>query len=73
MVATLTRGDATVQLPDADLPLETGDELLLFSAPGGLGRLREVLFNDASVEYAATGRRMPATWIWRQLSRRSAG
>lgn len=73
VVATVTRDNAVLHLPEADLRLEPGDELLLFSARAGLGRLREVLFNDASVEYAATGRRLPATWIWRQLSRRPVG
>jgi len=28
-----------------------------------------VLFHDAAVEYVVTGRRVPATWIWRRLTR----
>ncbi len=74
VVALLLRdGEAAVPFPEGSTRLQAGDELMLYSGPSGRALLREVLFNDASVEYAATGRRVPATWIWRRLTRPRAG
>lgn len=58
--------------PDADTVLRVGDQLLMVSKARSLSALREVLFHDAAVEYVVTGRRVPATWIWRHLTGRSA-
>ncbi len=69
VVAALLRGEARIPFPDPSTPLHVGDELMLYCGPSGRALLSEVLFSDASVEYAATGRRVPATWIWRRLSR----
>ncbi|MEZ5096043.1 MAG: NAD(P)-binding protein [Nocardioides sp.] len=70
VVSMLYRDGGATPFPDDALPLQVGDELLLYSGPTGRARLREVLFNDGSVEYVATGRHVPATWIWRQLTRK---
>lgn len=60
--------------PDLDTALEIGDELLVVSQRRSFSRLNDVFFNDAAVEYVATGREVPSTWIWRKFtgSRRGA-
>ncbi|MGB7820187.1 MAG: NAD-binding protein [Ornithinibacter sp.] len=68
VVAVLLRDGGSTSFPDASTPLAEGDELMLYCGPSGRARLRDVLFNDASVEYVATGRRVPATWVWRRLT-----
>ncbi len=73
VVAVLVRDGTSVPFPSADTALRPGDELMLYSGPSGRARLREVLFNDAAVEHAATGRHVPATWIWRRLTGARAG
>jgi hypothetical protein len=72
VVAVLVRDGESVPFPDATTPLRPGDELMLYCGPSGRALLREVLYHDAAVEYAATGRRVPATWIWRRLARSRA-
>lgn len=67
-VLALNRGGDIAFDPDADTPLAVGDQLLLVSRARAYSILREVLFHDAAVEYAVTGRRVPATWIWRRLT-----
>jgi voltage-gated potassium channel len=71
VVAVLVREGEVVPFPDGATTLRPGDELMLYCGPSGRALLREVLFNDAAAEYAATGRRVPATWIWRRLTRRA--
>jgi Trk K+ transport system NAD-binding subunit len=70
VVLSVRRGDSVTFVPDADEPLEMGDELLVASRPRAHGALRDVLFHDDAVEYVATGRRVPSTWVWRKLARR---
>jgi voltage-gated potassium channel len=72
VVAVLLRDGESVPFPDGDTLLRPGDELMLYCGPSGRASLRPVLFSDAAVEYAATGRRVPATWIWRRLARSRA-
>jgi Trk K+ transport system NAD-binding subunit len=67
----LVRDEGTVLTPSDDEPLRTGDQLLLAERRGAGALLSRTLFYDAAVEYVATGRVVPSTWLWRQLSRRT--
>lgn len=68
-VLSLRRGETVMFVPDAEAALQLGDELLVASRPRSRGPLRDVLFHDDAVEYVATGRRVPSTWVWRRLAR----
>lgn len=68
VVLSLTRDDESLFVPGPDTSVRAGDELLVAAAPRARGVLRDVLFNDAALEYVATGRRVPTTWVWRKLT-----
>lgn len=68
VAVSLLRDDDVIQEPDPETPLRAGDRVLLFTGPGGRARVRDLVFSDAQVEYVATGRRVPETWIWRMLT-----
>jgi Trk K+ transport system NAD-binding subunit len=70
VVLSLARDGEASFVPDADVAVREGDELLVATAPRLRGVLRDVLFNDAALEYVATGRHVPSTWVWRVLTRR---
>lgn len=57
-------------MPAEDTPLALGDQVLLVGKPGGLSQVREICHYPATVEYLATGREVPLTWLWARLSRR---
>lgn len=59
--------------PDPATPLRTGDELVVLGRESGFRELSDTLFQDSAVEYVATGRQVPTTWLWRVLSRRRRG
>lgn len=69
VVLSVTRGGTATFVPGPDVALEVGDEVLIASRRRARGALRDVLFHDATVEYLATGRRVPTTWVWRALVR----
>lgn len=64
----LARGDDILITPGSDVPVRVDDQVLLVGSGEGLGRLAEVLLYDDAVEYAATGRVVPTTWVWRTLT-----
>lgn len=66
----LIRGGEHVFVPPEDTPLAAGDQVLLLGTSGGLSRVREVCHYPATVEYLATGREVPLTWVWRRLTAR---
>lgn len=66
----LTRGERTIFTPSPDEPVRPGDQLLVVDRGEGRAALSRTLFYDAAVEYVATGREVPSTWLWRRLSRR---
>ncbi|GAB2680920.1 NAD-binding protein [Thalassiella azotivora] len=71
----LLRDGQRTAWPDGDTELAAGDELLLGGRPRARHVLERVLFDDASLEYVVTGRRVPSGWVWRkvsELSRRPA-
>jgi voltage-gated potassium channel len=65
------RDDDHVLAPDDDFVLAAGDELLFAGRPRVRRALQATLFDDAAPEYLLTGRRLPSSWIWRRLSRRT--
>jgi voltage-gated potassium channel len=65
------RGDRCALAPGDDFVLELGDELLLAGWPAARRSLDTTLMVDAVREYVVTGRQVPASWIWRRLTRRS--
>ena len=64
----LQRGPDAVLAPDGDVVLQPGDELLLAGRPGARRALEKTLVAEGTPEYLVTGRRAPASWIWRRLS-----
>lgn len=58
--------------PDPSTRLRPGDELLVLGRQEGHRDLSVTLFQDSAIEYAATGRRVPSTWLWRVLTSRHA-
>jgi Trk K+ transport system NAD-binding subunit len=67
VLLVLRDGSATLA-PDADFVLESGDELLIAGWAAARRALGTILQVDAVLEYVVSGRRVPASWIWRKLS-----
>lgn len=70
-VAALVRGEEFVFDPDVETLLEPGDSLLVLTRRSALRALGATLFYDSTVEYSATGRTVPQTWLFRVLRRTS--
>jgi hypothetical protein len=68
VLLVLQAGEAALA-PDADHVLRPGDELLLAGRAVARRALDRTLVVDGVLEYVVTGRRVPASWIWRRLSR----
>jgi voltage-gated potassium channel len=64
----LRNGEATLA-PDEEFVLAAGDELLLAGRPSARRALGTTLFVPSVLEYVVHGRRVPASWIWRRLTR----
>jgi voltage-gated potassium channel len=69
VVLVVLRGEEAVLAPDDDFVLRAGDELLLVGWASSRRALGTTLIVDAVREYVVTGRRVPAGWLWRTLSR----
>lgn len=70
----LVRNGEARFMPDEDTTLALEDQVLLVGKPSGLSRVREICLYPAVVEYLATGRDVPLTWVWAKLTaRRRAG
>lgn len=67
---TLVRGEEAHHVPDESTPLADGDQLLLAGRDEAFAWLSATLFEDAAVEYVATGAQVPTAWVWRTLTRR---
>jgi Trk K+ transport system NAD-binding subunit len=65
----LRDGRALLTPPD-DGPVGVGDELLLAGRADARRGLETTLAVEAAASYALRDRRIPAGWVWRQLSRR---
>lgn len=62
-------GADVVLAPDDDVELTPGDELLLVGASSARRLLEATLLVDATREYVVHGRHVPASWVWRKLTR----
>jgi voltage-gated potassium channel len=72
VLLVLRDGRATLA-PDEDFLLEPGDELLLAGWSAARRALGTILVVDAVLEYVVSGRRVPASWIWRKLTPAAKG
>lgn len=68
VVLIVLRDSESHLAPDDDFELAAGDELLLVGWPAARRALSTVLFVDAAREYVLSGRRVPSSWVWRQLT-----
>lgn len=59
--------------PGDDTTVRKGDELLLIGRLWAHRTLSQLLYDEAQIEYVATGNRVPSSWVWRKLSRRVPG
>lgn len=66
----LIRQGETVFTPVEDTALQLGDEVLIVGRAWGLAHVAEICHYPTTVEYLATGREVPLTWVWRRLSAR---
>jgi Trk K+ transport system NAD-binding subunit len=63
------QGERCTLAPTDDLVLRPDDELLLVGRPSARLSLERTLVVAAVREYVVTGRHVPASWIWRTISR----
>jgi hypothetical protein len=66
------RGSEHVLAPDDDFRLQLDDEILFAGLPGERRLLETTFLDDAAREYVLFDRHIPASWIWRKLSRKPA-
>ena len=66
----VVRDGEALFMPAEDMPLALDDQVLLVGKPAGLSHVREVCNYPATVEYLATGRDVPLTWVWAKLTAR---
>lgn len=64
----LVRDGEPVFMPPEDTPLALDDQVLLVGKPSGLSEVDEIRHYPTTVEYLATGREVPLTWVWSKLS-----
>ncbi|MEO8815318.1 MAG: NAD-binding protein [Mycobacterium sp.] len=58
-------------MPASETALLLGDQVLLLGKPDGLSQVREICHYPTTVEYLATGRDVPLTWVWARLTARN--
>ncbi len=70
----LARGDGSedVMAPDDDAVLRVDDELLLVGWPASRRLLDSTLLNGPTSSYVLRGRHVPASWVWRTITRQTA-
>jgi voltage-gated potassium channel Kch len=66
----LRREGLTLLLPDGDVTLLPGDDLLLAGRPAARRQLATTMLDEATAGYVLTGAATPTTWIGRALTRR---
>lgn len=67
---TLVRNGRAHHLPDAVELVRPGDAIIAVGRPKAFDTMADALFYDHTIEYLATGREVPATWLWRRLTGR---
>jgi voltage-gated potassium channel len=65
----MARDGADILTPADDFPLQLGDVLLIAGRSVAFDDLDELLRQDATVEFVATGEYPDATWVWKLLRR----
>jgi Trk K+ transport system NAD-binding subunit len=70
VVLLVARGNEAEAAPSADFVLAPDDELLIVGWPSARRLLDSTLVVETVREYVLTGRHVPASWIWRRLTRR---
>lgn len=65
----LMRDGTPHHMPDEDMLLRPGDQVLVAGRLGALASMTPVLLQETAVEHAATGRDVPATWVGRAVTR----
>lgn len=68
----LVRDGRLIVAPPDDTELAVGDQLLAAGSSRGLTDVHDTIFHTSTVEYLATGHRVPTTWVWRKLARAKA-
>lgn len=63
------RGGTRTFLPGPEHPLSAGDRIVLLADDPAVDDLLVTLQHGATVQYLATGERVPSTWVWRTLRR----
>lgn len=67
----LLRDGVPTFMPPPETALALGDQVLLVGKPDGLSQVRDICQHPTTVEYLATGRDVPLTWVWAKLTARS--
>jgi Trk K+ transport system NAD-binding subunit len=67
IVLLVLRDREATLAPDEDFVLRPGDELLVAGWAAARRALATILLVDGLLEYVVTGRRVPASWVWRKL------
>jgi voltage-gated potassium channel len=73
VVLLLLRGEECLLAPGDDVELRAGDHLLFAGRPVAHRALEKTLMVDSVPEYLVTGRRAPASWFWRVVTRYRPG
>ncbi|MGY1814077.1 potassium channel family protein [Blastococcus sp. SYSU D00820] len=71
VVLLVLRDEECVLAPADDLVLRRGDHLLFAGEPRVRRAVEASLLDEAAPAYLVEGRRVPAGWLWRRLSRSS--
>lgn len=62
--------DNHLLIPEADIELRAGDELLLVGSPDSRREFGLILSHEHALTYVLSGKDLPGGWIWERLSRR---
>jgi len=73
VVLLLLRGEECLLAPGDDVELRADDHLLFAGRPVAHRALEKTLMVDSVPEYLVTGRRAPASWFWRVVTRYRPG
>ncbi len=63
----LIRGPELTYMPSLTEPLRVDDIVLIAGRSAAHDAMSATLYYDSAVEYVATGRQVPTTWLWRAL------
>ena len=69
MPLLLLRNDESIALPDDDMELQIGDEIVMIGTSDAFDEQSECLYDDSTLFYVATGRDIPTSRAWRRLTR----